>query len=66
MSIYVKCPRCEGRCQVFAYTRIGNGFAPSEGEYFQCPVCHGTGEADEESAREYERDQKDDADDDDG
>lgn len=50
---YIKCPRCRGSCQVFAYTEISNGFTPSRGEYFTCPLCGGTGEADADRAKEW-------------
>ena len=49
-ALYVTCPRCKGDGTVFAYTSIGNGFTPSVGEYFSCPLCHGTGEADRQLA----------------
>lgn len=39
---------------VFAYTSIGDGFGrPSRGEYFNCPLCSGTGEADAKLAAEW-------------
>ncbi len=50
---YVPCPRCKGTRMVYAITRESNGFSPSVGEYFTCPLCHGTAEAARKSAAEY-------------
>lgn len=52
-ELYVHCPRCEGERQVFAYTHVGNGFTPSRGEYFNCPLCSAMGEAEAERAAGY-------------
>ena len=56
--LYVPCPRCKGDHVVFAYTSIGDGYTPSRGEYFTCPLCRGTGEADREEAAEFVADQE--------
>lgn len=55
--LYVPCPRCRGSRQVFAYTRLGNELRHATGEYFTCPLCHGTAEADREAAGRYIADQ---------
>lgn len=52
-DLYVPCPRCEGRCTVFAYTRPPTDFTAGVGEYFNCPLCGATGEADADSARAF-------------
>lgn len=51
--LYVPCPRCKGERTVFAYTDHGGDYRPSCGEYFTCPLCSGTGEADRASADEW-------------
>lgn len=53
MTTYIACPRCKGACQVFAYTELPEFGRPSVGEYFQCPLCLGTGEADAQEAAEW-------------
>jgi hypothetical protein len=60
-DLYVKCPRCSGRRQVFAYTDLGSDYQPSRGEYFNCPLCSGTGEADAQQAAEWIADHEEDA-----
>ena len=57
--LYVPCPRCRGHRMVFATTYIGDGYTPSRGEYFTCPLCYGTGEADREEAAEWTKEQAD-------
>lgn len=50
---YVPCPRCYGHRQVWAIARESDGFRPSVGEYFTCPLCHGTAEAEYDQAASY-------------
>lgn len=57
LPLYVPCPRCKGERLVYAYTSPGNEFFPARGEYFTCPLCQGTGEADREEAERYQQDQ---------
>jgi len=45
LPLYGQCPRCLGDRVVTAITQSGNGFTASYGEYIQCQVCSGTGEA---------------------
>jgi hypothetical protein len=52
-DLYVKCPRCDGRSQVYAYTRLPRLGEPARGEYFTCPLCYGTGEAEKAAAEEF-------------
>jgi len=44
-DLYVPCEKCGTNGQIYAYT---NRDDPSSGEYFDCPLCHGTGEVDKE------------------
>lgn len=57
--LYVPCPRCQGDRQVYAYTKPPTDFFRGEGEYFTCPLCAGTAEADRESAAEWMKDHED-------
>jgi rubredoxin len=59
-DLYVKCPRCSGDRLVFAYTDRGSDYRPSQGEYFRCPLCSGTGEAEAELAAEWTADHEED------
>lgn len=56
-DLYVTCPRCQGRRDIYVCTDPGNDFRPSRGEYVGCPLCHQTGEADADRATEYLADQ---------
>lgn len=58
--LYVPCPRCKGNRIVFAYTHLRSDYQPSLGEYFTCPLCSGTGEADRASAEEWQADRSQD------
>lgn len=51
---YVTCPKCRGSRFVFAIVRPSNGFTPALSDQFPCDLCHMSGEADAEAAREYE------------
>ena len=51
-DLYVKCPRSRVHMMVSAVTEIGDGWRPTRREYFSCPLCSGTGEADANDARE--------------
>jgi len=46
LPLYARCPRCRGSKLVFAVVETGDAWRPSRGEYFSCPECSGTGEAD--------------------
>lgn len=53
MSDYTQCPRCDGDCQVYAYASPGDDKNFPQGEYFQCPLCIGTGTVQIKTAEEY-------------
>ena len=59
-DFYVKCPRCKGDRLVFAYTQQATDYTPSRGEYFTCPLCSGTGEAEATAAAEWTSEEVDD------
>lgn len=53
---YVTCPRCSGERQVYAYTKIPNGYGSiAEGEYFTCPCCNGAGDIHKDDLEEEEQ-----------
>lgn len=52
-ELYPCCPRCNGRQDVSVCTKVSNGFSASQWECISCPLCHGTGEADADAARDY-------------
>lgn len=52
-ALYPHCPRCDGEKQVYAYTEQASDFGPGRGEYFDCPCCHATGEAEQSKAKAF-------------
>lgn len=58
-DLYVPCPRCDGDRHVFAYTQPPTEYYRGVGEYFSCPVCGGTGEAEAEKAAEWVKEHQD-------
>ncbi len=59
-DLYVKCPRCRGTRHINVCTDPGNDYQPSQWEYVDCPLCHATGEADADLAREWIKSKVDD------
>ena len=51
-QLYVPCPRCRDG-QISVCTDPGNDFTPSRWEFVACPVCHGTREADAQTALDF-------------
>ncbi len=58
-ELYVKCPRCRGTRHISVCTDPGHDFRPSQWEYINCPLCHATGEADADLAREWQESKAD-------
>lgn len=52
-DLYPTCPRCRGSRFVYAITEPSNGFTPSRGEEFFCPLCQGVGSTARETVEAY-------------
>lgn len=52
-ELYPECPRCEGSRTVEAIVKLNGEYYQPVTEFFSCPLCSGTGEADAEKAEEW-------------
>jgi hypothetical protein len=50
-TVVVKCPRCEGRRELYYPSNVDEDF---EGGWFACFTCHGLGEVEEDEVEARE------------